>query len=198
MLGETMDLREALRRPGRLCANPQWYDYVHFIDLRDDGAVTMIAGGGQALRRRIEGTLELLEVDERRARVRFSGLRDADPYARSLETRTIADLELDVVVEPGPFALCREVMWRVEEDERPWLLFEDRLAFAADPLAGGEPQVPDWPPELLDAHPEARALWQSMHAAHESARRYYVVSAGEELPQRAVLALGLPPSALVR
>ncbi|MCX4241872.1 hypothetical protein [Paraliomyxa miuraensis] len=188
-----MDLRQTLRTPGRLSANPHRYDYLHFIEIHDDGTVEMLAGGGQALRRRIIGRLDVLEATDDRARVRFSELLDTDPYERSPERKPLDDLELDVIVELGPFALPCEVVWNVKEHERPWLLFEHRLAFAQDPLAGGQPQLPDWPPEVLEQNPEVRELYDHMFRSAEASRRYYL--GGKELPQRELMAMGLPSRA---
>jgi hypothetical protein len=108
----------------------------------------------------------------------------------------LPDLTLGVRVEPGPFALRCEVVWRVEEDQAPWLLFDHRLAFDVDPLAAGRPTLPDWPPEALE-HPDVRRLLDGMRKSAEAARRYYPGSTGVELPQRELMRMGLPPEAFV-
>jgi hypothetical protein len=191
-----MDLREALRAPARLSANPHYYDYVHFLSLGEQGAVALVDGGGQALRRRVVGRLEVIGATRTRAEAWFRDLFDVDPWERSEERTPLEDLVTGVRVETGPFALRCEVVWRVEEDEAPWLLFQHRLAFDTDPLAAGRPSFLDWPPEVLE-HPDMREMVESMRKSSEAGRRYYLVGSGVELPQREIVRMGLPRGAFV-
>jgi hypothetical protein len=191
-----MDLRQALRAPARFSANPHYYDYVHLLVLGEHGAVELVDGGGQALRRRLVGTLELVGATRKWAEAWFHELFDVDPYERSEERVPLEDFVTGVRVEPGPFALRCEVVWHVEEDEAPWLLFDHRLAFDVDPLAAGRPALSDWPPEVLE-HPEMREMVEGMQKSAEAARRYYLGSAGVELPQREIMGMGLPAAAFV-
>ncbi len=192
----TMDLREALRAPARLSANPHYYDYVHLLVLGEQGAVELVDGGGQALRRKVVGRLEVIGATRTRAEAWFRDLFDVDPYERSDERVALEDFVTGMRVETGPFALRCEVVWRVEEDEAPWLLFQHRLAFDRDPLAAGRPSLLDWPAEVLE-HPDMREMVERERKGLEAARRYYLGSAGVELPQREIMRMGLPPQAFV-
>jgi len=191
-----MDLREALRGPVRLSANPHYYDYVHFLSLDEQGLVELVDGGGQALRRRIVGRLEVIGATRTRAEAWFRELLDVDPWSRSDEQTPLEDLVTGVRVETGPFALRCEVVWNVAEDEAPWLLFQHRLAFDSDPLAAGQPSFLDWPQEVLE-HPDMQEMLERMRKSSEAGRRYYLVGSGVELPQRELMGMGLPPGAFV-
>ena len=191
-----MDLREAFRGPVRLSANPHYYDYVHLLVLGEQGAVELVDGGGQALRRRVVGRLEVIGATKTRAEAWFRELFDVDPWQRSEERLPLEDLVTGVRVETGPFALRREVVWNVKEDEAPWLLYEHRLAFDVDPLAAGRPSHLDWPQEVLE-HPDMREMVERMQKSAEAGRRYYLESTGVELPEREIMRMGLPPAAFV-
>jgi hypothetical protein len=191
-----MDLREALRGPVRLSANPHYYDYVHLLELGEGGAVELVDGGGQALRRRVVGRLEVIGATRTRAEAWFRELFDVDPWKRSDERTPLEDFVTGMRVETGPFALRCEVVWNVEEDESPWLLFQHRLAFDSDPLGAGRPSFLDWPQEVLE-HPDMREMVESMRKSSEAGRRYYLVGTGVELPRREIVRMGLLPQALV-
>lgn len=188
----TSDLREILRPPVRLDANPQFYDYIRSVSLREDGSVEMIAGAGQALRRRIVGKHRVTYSTSEEAEIHFFDLLDTDPYERRPETAKVDDMKLGVVLEVGPFALQCEVVWNVTEDKRPWLLVQRRLRFSDDPLAAGQPELPK---ELLE-HPETKALFEGEAQRREARRRYYRTSDGVELSQQEILGMGLPDTAL--
>lgn len=188
-----MDLRELLTSPGVLSANPERYDYIHSLRIEEGGIVRMVDGGGQALRRELIGRLRLLRATADEAEVLLCELRDVDPYGRSQEVRPVEDLLLTARVEAGPFVLRCEVVWRVTEEDAPWLLYDHRVAFSEDPLAAGTPKMV-WPPEFL-AHPEGRAFVDDLTKAQDRARRYY--ADGVELPYRELLRRGLPPEAII-
>jgi hypothetical protein len=158
--------------------------------------VELVDGGGQALRRRIVGRLEVIGATRTRAEAWFRDLFDVDPYERRDERVPLEDLVVGMRVEPGPFALRCEVMWHVAEDAAPWLLFQHRLAFDSDPLVTGRPSMLDWPAEVLE-HPDMREMVERERKGSEAARRYYLGSAGVELPQREIMQMGLPPHAFV-
>ena len=189
----TVDLRALLQSPCLLSSNPHFYDYIHFVDLREGGVVEMVAGGGQVLRRRIVGRFQVLSATASAAAISFFDLLDTDPYERSPETRKVEDRTIHVEVEAGPFVMPCEVVWNVTEEEAPWLLFQDRLAFSEDPLALGQPGLPR---EVLE-HPEMKEFFARVIRSQESERRYWQSSAGTELTKREIDRLGLPASAFI-
>lgn len=191
----TLDIRmniATILQPGTiLVANPHRYDYVHHIELAENGSVEMVDGGGQALRRQIDGRYEILTIGEAEASVRFYDLRDVDPYGRSKETREVEAFTARVFLEKGPFAYQCEVVWNVKPTEEPYVLFQARLAFDRDPLEVGTNQLPDFPPEALEI-PEIQDLVESNKRYREANRRYYATRDRVEMPYREIQNLGLP------
>lgn len=191
----TLDLREILKAPLHISANPHFYDYIHWVKLSDDGAVEMIAGSGQALHRRIVGKWRLLDPTPSEATLHFFDLLDTDPYERRPDTAKVDDMAVRVAIEAGPFALRCGVVWNVTEEDWPFLLYDYRLVLSEDPLSAGEKPLP---PELLE-HPdlpaETRELFESMKRSAEERRRYY--KDGVELKHREILGMGLPASAII-
>jgi hypothetical protein len=190
-----MDILTLLQPGTMLVANPHRYDYLHDIELVEDGTVRMVDGGCQAIRRRIIGRYEVTAIGPAEATVRFFDLRDVDPYARSEETRDIETFTARVVLEQGPFAYECEVVWNVKPNEEPYVLFQKRLAFDRDPLAAGTPPFPDFPPEALEV-PEIRDLVESLKRSSDGARRYYVAEDRVEMPCCEIEKLNLPPESV--
>lgn len=192
-----MDIADLLRPGARLVANPHRYDYVHHIDLSEDGQVEMVDGGCQVLRRQINGRYEITILGPTEAQVRLYDLRDVDPYGRSKETRDVGEFTVHIGLEKGPFVYECEVVWNVKPDEEPYVIFQERLAFERDPLAAGQPQWSEFPPEALEI-PELRELIASHKRSADAARRYYGAGSGVEMPQREIVQLGLPPECVHR
>lgn len=191
-----MDIVTLLRPGVFFVANPHRYDYVHNLELKDDGTVEMVDGGCQALRRRINGRYEILPCSATEADVRFYDLLDVDPYERSPETRPVADFTAHVILEEGVWAYECEVVWNVKPNEEPYVLYRARLAFDSDPLAAGSQRWPEFPPEAL-AIPELRELDESHKRSFEASRRYYVAKDRIEMPLCELQKLELPPSSLI-
>ena len=195
-LDEAMDIVTLLRPGFFFVANPHRYDYVHHIELREDGTVEMVDGGCQALRRQINGHYEILPRSGTEADVRFHDLLDVDPYGRSPETRPVAEFTSHVTLEEGVWAYECEVVWNVKPNEEPYVLYRARLAFDSDPLAAGTPPWPEFPPEAL-AIPELRELDQSHKRSFEASRRYYVAKDRVEMPFYELQKLGLPEGSVI-
>jgi hypothetical protein len=196
-LGVEMDIATVLRSGIRLEANPHRYDYIHMFELKEDGQVEMVDGGGQVLRRQINGRYEIKILGPTEAEVRFYDLRDVDPYGRSQETRDLDALTARVVLEKGPFAYECEVVWHVKPGEDPYVVFQERLAFDRDPLHAGMEQMPEFPPEALEI-PEFREFIERHKRAVEAGRRYYSVQGKVEIPHRELVKLDLPPECIHR
>lgn len=176
-----------------MSANPHYYDYIHWIRLESDGTVRMVDGGGQVLRREIRGRFRVLVEESGVVEILFHDLVDVDPYERSAEQRKVDDLRVRVDFEQGPFVFACEVVWKVTDENAPWLLCEYRFALSQDPLAAGRPSLPEFPPEYLE-HPEIKRLVEENRAYRERSRRYYVRSACQELPYCKLREKGLPNS----
>lgn len=192
-----MDIADLLRPGVRFDANPHRYDYIHMIELFEDGRVEMVDGGCQVLRRRINGRYEINILGPTEAEVRFRDLRDVDPYGRSQETRDVDAFTARVALEKGPFVYECEVVWNVKPGEDPYVIFQERLAFERDPLAAGMPEWPEFPPEALEV-PEIRDLVASNKRFTEAARRYYNMQTRVEMLQREIEKLDLPPGSIHR
>lgn len=190
-----MDIAAILRPGIRLVANPHRYDYIHFLELFEDGRVEMVEGGGQVLRRQINGRYEIVVLGPTEAHVRFYDLRDVDPYGKSQETRDVDAFAVRVVLEKGPFAYECEVVWKVKPGEDPYVLFQERLAFERDPLAAGTPEMPEFPPEALEV-PEFREFIARHQRYVDAARRYYDVQRQVEMPYGEIVKLDLPPGSM--
>jgi len=192
-----MNIADYLCKGSMLVANPHFYDYIHHLELKEDGRVEMVDGRCQALRRRLDGRYEIDLLGTQEANVRFFDLRDVDPYERSPETKEIEPFTVRVLLETGPFAYECEVVWNVKPDEDPYVLFQARLAFDADPLAVGFPKWPEFPPEALEI-PEFRNFVESHKRTAEASRRYYATRDREEMSIADLRKLDLPPNALHR
>jgi hypothetical protein len=191
-----MDIATILCPGTVLSANPHYYDYIHYIELAQGGTVKMVGGAGQALRREIVGKYRIVTLGPFDAEVYFYELSDVDPYARTTESRPVADFTSRVTLEKGPFVFKCEVVWKVSEDDWPFLLCDHRLVFDDDPLASGQPKWPDFPPEALEV-PEIRDLVERNRRSSEAARRYYAPEGRTEMPQHEIKKLGLPPEAFI-
>lgn len=186
-----------LLQPGAmLVANPHRYDYVHNLELKQDGTVEMVAGACQVLRRRIMGRYEILPHGSTAADVRFYDLRDVDPYGRSPESREVDEFTARVLLEVGVWAYECEVVWHVKPNEEPYVLYRARLAFDADPLSAGLPSWPEFPPEALEV-PEIRNLVESHKRSAEASRRYYLARDHVEMPFFELQKLDLPPESII-
>lgn len=186
-----MDIARLLQPGTILIANPERYDYVHNIKLETDGRVEMVDGGGQALRRQIEGRYEITIGNAAEAQIRFYDLLDVDPYKRSQETKVVKPFTTKVVLEKGPFAFECEVVWHVKPDEEPYVVFPGRIAFDDDPLAAGSEPWPEFPPDALE-YPEIRNIVETHKRAVAVNRRYYAAHGRVDLTSREMRKLGLP------
>jgi len=192
-----MDLRDIFSGAFHIAANPHYYDYIHFIDRAEDGALEMVDGGGQALRRQINGRVEVIDATASVAELLFCDLFDVDPYGRKPDKKKLEDLRVRVEVEAGPFALRQGVVWHVKEGEEPWLLYQHRLVFSEDPISIGQQQITSIPPEVYD-HPEVLPMFENMVQGALARRRYYVSKSSINLLQREIMGMGLPEEAFAK
>jgi len=144
----------------RLAANPDLYDYVHYLDLDPTGTVEMVDGGGQALATLVQGRWDVALLDAATARLTLTDLVELNPYYKQEQFRDLslddliqatsqpvpyeerdirsrpASISLQVTREEGVFALREQIIWNLR-DERDWpyLLFRERYYFSTDPLA---------------------------------------------------------------
>lgn len=182
MSAETQDiaskkLRDLLAAPCVLCANPHYYDYIHFIKLKEGGEVDMVAGGGQALHRQLLGRYELSFPGEDEAVIRFFDITDVNPYDNAVVRERYDEMTYRIHMETGPFAFPYDIPANIPEEQWPWKIYAFRLVFDDDPLSVGA--LP-WPPELAE-HPETRALYERHIEASNAARRYYLPAYEEEV-----------------
>lgn len=180
-------LQNILVPPLVLAANPHYYDYIHFIDLKADQQVEMVSGGGQALHRRLLGRYELSFQGEEEATLRFFDLSDVNPYKNSITIGQPAEASYQIHIEKGVFALCSDIPANIPDDKWPWLVFSFRLVFDDDPLSMGQPPLP---PELAE-HPETREIYESYMASLEGRKRYYMGAHGEKVTYSDIVARGL-------
>lgn len=190
-----MDIHLLLQPGVMLVANPYRYDYIHDIELKQDGTVEMVDGGCQVLRRRILGRYEINVLRLTEAEVRFYDLRDVDPYRKSTETRDLPVLHVRAVLEEGPFVQECEVVWNVKDEDVPYVIFQQRLAFERDPHALGQQEWPEFPPEAFEI-PEIRELIESNKRHVENSRRYYVTRDRVEMPYHEIVKRGLPVNSM--
>lgn len=121
--------------PSRLVANPDLYDYRHFLSFADYGTVSMVNGGGQVITSEVLGTFNLTLLSDSSCLVEFADLVSVNPYDTSQIYGPLDPFVVHVGREPGPFAFRAEVMWEIaSDDEWPCLLFEQRYRFEPDPL----------------------------------------------------------------
>lgn len=144
----------------RLAANPDLYDYVHFLDLDRAGTFEIVDGGGQALATLVRGRWVVTALDVASVRLILTDLVELNPYYKHERFRDLdldeymqatsqpvpyeerdirsrpEDISLLVTREAGVFTLREQIIWNLR-DERDWpyILFRERYRFSADPLA---------------------------------------------------------------
>jgi hypothetical protein len=125
-----------LTLPANLYANPQWYDYLHRIELTADGAVNMWDGGGQVLTAEVHGQFTISEINETQAEIAFTGLAEYNPYREDEKLGDLPDAKVTFTKETGTFIFRQELVWGPPDPEAyPYLLYRTRYVFDSDPLA---------------------------------------------------------------
>lgn len=106
----------------RLEANPQYYDYIHFIDFKKNNECVFVDGAGQSIcldakgyykfhYNYVNGGLIYFEIGDKKFEVEFK-------------------------IENKTFPLMKEIIWNCEIEDWPFLIFSQRFVFKSDPFEG--------------------------------------------------------------
>lgn len=116
---------------------PSQYDYIEQLRLDpEEGALEFCRGGGQRLYYLLRGRYAWRRESEARWRLEIGALDVLDPYteARRME---LPPRSVGCRVERGPFAIRRDVVWRVKSMAAwPCSVYPLRLRFDEHPLFG--------------------------------------------------------------
>ena len=122
-----------LQIPTSLVANPQYYDYLHFLRLKDDGEILMMGGGGQVINIHIEGHYQIHQ-QKNSIQLNLTELAQYNPYSKE-KLHDIDNLILKFQPEEGTFAIRQEVIWKIKNpDDYPYLLYKVRYRCDIDPI----------------------------------------------------------------
>lgn len=169
--------------PNVYIANPQFYDYLHFIEFRADGSVEMVDGAGQVLNTLAHGKYRVHKIDISTAEVEFYDVVQVNPYKKHEKRGDVENFRLKVVNEKGVFPFREEIVWRVDdEDAWPCLLYQSRYIFEFDPLQFGR------------SNQIGNYLLENKELV-ESARTYYIRDEVQKLTAKELEALGIPKNA---
>ncbi len=186
-----VSIHALFREPVFLHANPQYYDYIHHIDLEEGNQVKMVAGGCQAIRRVVHGRYEVSFPGPDEVLVRFFDLADVNPYQNNAVIAVLGEVSYKATLEFGPFAMATDIPANIPDERWPWVVSPFRVVFEEDPLAMGHKKLP---PELL-AHPEMQEFLKPILEGQEADRRYYVRGYVEEITYTEAVKRGLASTA---
>lgn len=122
--------------PSVLVANPHWYDYLHFLDVKPDGQLKMVDGGGQVINAKVRGQFSMIPLSDTQAEITFTQLANYNPYQKNNPPEPLPDFKTTITKEQGVFLFRQEVIWRIADpDDHPYLMYRTRYVFEVDPLA---------------------------------------------------------------
>ena len=112
--------------PRRLKANPQLYDYTHFIGFSEDGSVEMYDDAGQAIISSARGRFHVETINESDAILHLSDLVEVDPYKQNERIRDLEPCQIQVTAEAGIFVFRRPIH-PIPEAQWPFQRLSDPL-----------------------------------------------------------------------
>jgi hypothetical protein len=165
-----------------MLANPQYYDYLHFLDFHDNGSVELVDGAGQVINTVARGRYQTHDLAHSIAEVTFFELIEVDPYQEYRKVSTLPNFTVQVTKEEGVFPFVREVVWNIEDTATlPALLYRTRYVYVFDPLAFGRSN-------------QLNNLYYLVEQKElvDSVRYYYPRDSGQELTVQDLLESGIP------
>lgn len=164
-------------------ANPEWYDYLHFLDFRDDGTVTFKDGAGQLLYSVVHGKYRLEREYANQADILFYDLTGVDPYTDQALFHTIDPFKAHVTFEQGVFPFQNEVAWHIRDaDTWPCSLFVARYIFDRDPFS-------------FISDDQSDSVYNPLEKKASINTCYYPRNGREDMTVRELVARGIPKSA---
>jgi YD repeat-containing protein len=122
-----------------LLANPQYYDYFHYLKLDADGTACIDHGDGQAMKFEVSARYRLSWDDPNHFKIEFYDVIIGEMY-RGDDDGHCPNFRLPCRVEHGAYGFRRDCPGRIEDESKwPCLLYTKRYHFDRDPLALGEP-----------------------------------------------------------
>ena len=117
---------------GRHCANPHYYDYLHAIELNEDGSFKFLTGAGQCPGIDVIGKWFL--NDENNS-LKFQEVTEVNPFDNDevIESHKGFEVKFSYFEETTSFR--NEVVWRVfKESDWPASIFTSKIIFDEDPI----------------------------------------------------------------
>lgn len=201
-------VRNPFAEGGRWAANPSWYGYLHYLDFGPLGTADMVDGGGQRLNTLVRARFTAQQHSPTATLLRFTDLVELNPYYKFERFRGLeidayiqaaaGDVPYDVPYddhdvrsrpdpfsvrvtrEDGLFPVRKQVVWKIEDEEQwPYLLFQVRYRFDADPLAAFAPNH------------SGSLYFETLEAPEPDTRVYYRVQDAQERTARELVQAGI-------
>jgi len=119
-----------------LSANPNYYDYLHYLTFDEDGSVNICDGGGQSISFKGEGKYELVFDEDMKSGTLF--LRNVYPvnWLTQEKGKKCDDLEVKFTVEEGEYKLVQGRIWGIRSAfDEEYMIYNKRYVFEFDPIA---------------------------------------------------------------
>ena len=107
----------------RLEANPEYYDYIHFIDFKKNNECVFIDGAGQSICLESKGYYKF----------HYNYPKNGGYIYFEIENKKF---EVEFTIENKTFILMKEIIWNCEIEDWPFLIFSQRFVFKSDPFEG--------------------------------------------------------------
>jgi len=107
----------------RLEGNPQYYDYIHFIDFKKNNECLFVDGAGQSICLEAKGYYKF----------HYNYLKNGGFIYFEIENKKF---EVQFKIENKTFPLMKEIIWNCEIEDWPFLIFSQRFVFKSDPFEG--------------------------------------------------------------
>jgi hypothetical protein len=86
-----------------MSANPQFYDYLHVLNFKDDYTIELVDGAGQLINTVGHGRYAIRDLSPSTAEVTFFELVEVDPYHNNRKIHDIPAFTVHVTKEDGVF-----------------------------------------------------------------------------------------------
>lgn len=110
-------------------ANPNYYDYIKEIYLKYD-KIEMVYGECQGIRYEATGEYKIKYMDKESGILTIKRLKEK--HSDNIEIYN--DFDIKFKKEKGCFILKKEIMWKVDDLDIPYLVAYERFLFEKDPF----------------------------------------------------------------
>lgn len=110
----------------QLKANPDFYDYMHYIFLYEDGTCKFIDGGGQNICLELKGTYKMIYDNEH---------NNSGSLTFKFKNETIdKNITVNFRIQEDLYVLQNEIIWNSTIQDWPFSIYTKRFIFDIDPF----------------------------------------------------------------